>query len=208
MKAVIYARVSTKDKGQDTENQLPHLREYALKHGYTLTHEYIDHASAKSGDRSQFKALFADAAKRRFDVVLFWSLDRFSREGVRETLNYLNRLEASGVGFKSYTEQYLDSCGIFKDAVMSILATIAKQERIRISERTIAGLERAKAQGAILGRRPAVFDRQRVFDLHRSGASVREIAKALGAKPSTIQRAIGQMGPKLSGEVVDLSVEN
>ena len=73
-----------------------------------------------------------------------------------ETLNNLRRLEAAGVGFRSLTEQYLDSCGIFKDAVLSILATIAKQESIRISERTIAGLEKARKQGRI-GERPRLI---------------------------------------------------
>jgi DNA invertase Pin-like site-specific DNA recombinase len=63
---------------------------------------------------------------------------RFSREGVLETLHHLQRLAQYGVGYRSFTEQYLDSCGVFKDAVLSILATIAKQERIRLSERTIA----------------------------------------------------------------------
>jgi hypothetical protein len=67
---------------------------------------------------------------------------------VLETLNHLQRLLACGVGYRSFTEQYLDSCGIFKDAVLSILATIAKQERIRISERVTAGLERARKEGA------------------------------------------------------------
>src|SRR5262245_56344429 len=75
------------------------------------------------------------ASRREFDLVLFWSLDRFSREGVLETLQYLRTLTSYGVGWKSFTEQYLDSCGIFRDAVLSILATIAKQERIRLSER-------------------------------------------------------------------------
>src|SRR5262245_53864036 len=74
-----------------------------------------------------------DAASRHeFDLALFWSLDRFSREGVLETLQYLRTLTSYGVGWKSFTEQYLDSCGIFRDAVLSILATIAKQERIRL----------------------------------------------------------------------------
>jgi hypothetical protein len=56
-------------------------------------------------------------------------LDRFSREGVLETLQHLQRLNAWGVNWRSYTEAYLDSCGAFRDAVLSILATIAKQER-------------------------------------------------------------------------------
>jgi DNA invertase Pin-like site-specific DNA recombinase len=67
-------------------------------------------------------------------------LDRFSREGALETLTYLQKLTQYGVGYRSFTEQYLDSCGMFREAVISILAVIAKQERVRLSERTIAGL--------------------------------------------------------------------
>jgi DNA invertase Pin-like site-specific DNA recombinase len=79
--------------------------------------------------------------------VLFWSLDRFSCEGALPTLQHLNLLESYSVGYKSYTEQYLDSTGIFKEAVVSILAIVAKQERVRLSERTEAGLARAKSKG-------------------------------------------------------------
>jgi DNA invertase Pin-like site-specific DNA recombinase len=81
--------------------------------------------------------------------------------GSRETLQHLQRLTAYGVGYRSFTEQYLDSCGLFKDAVISILATIAKQERVRPSERTIAGLQRAKQQGRIGGRPRKECDRDR-----------------------------------------------
>jgi len=84
--------------------------------------------------------------------VLFWALDRFSREGVLPTLHHLQRLDSWGVAWRSYTEQYLDSTGIFKDAVVSIMATIAKQENIRRSERILAGLARAKRNGSRLGR--------------------------------------------------------
>jgi DNA invertase Pin-like site-specific DNA recombinase len=87
-----------------------------------LVHEYVDLATEKHSDREQFQRLFADASQRKFDPVLFWSLDRFSREGVLETPNHLQRLAAYGVGYRSFTEQYLDSGGVFKDAVLSILA--------------------------------------------------------------------------------------
>ena len=73
--------------------------------------------------------MFADARARKFDLVLFWSLDRLSREGVSATLGHLERLTAYGVGWRSHTEECLDSCGIFRDAVLGILARIAKQER-------------------------------------------------------------------------------
>ncbi|MCK5561220.1 MAG: recombinase family protein [Thermoplasmata archaeon] len=147
----IYARVSTRDSKQDVGNQLYQLREYCKKSNYQIFNEYIDHKTGKSGDRPEFKRLFKDVHQKKFDIVLFWALDRFSREGARETLNYLNQLEFCGVKFRSLTEPYFDSVGIFQDALISILATLAKQERIRISERTIAGLERAKKRGKSLG---------------------------------------------------------
>ena len=93
-----------------------------------------------------------DAMQRKFDVVLFWALDRFTREGALQTLQYLNVLSSYWVGFRSYTEPYLDSCGMFKDAVIAILGTIAKQERLRISERVRAGLDRARANGTRSGK--------------------------------------------------------
>ena len=186
---VIYARVSTRDKGQDVRNQLAQLREFAGKQDWTITHEYVDHVSGKRSDnRPEFKAMLAAASRREFDLVLFWSLDRFSREGVLATLNHLQQLNSVGVNWRSFTEQYLDSCGMFRDAVLSILATIAKQERIRISERTIAGLERAKKQGRIGGRPRVVTDRQRVAKLRGAGKSLGEIAAEMGLSKSTVAR--------------------
>jgi DNA invertase Pin-like site-specific DNA recombinase len=88
----------------------------------------------------------------RSDVLLFWALDRLTREGTLATLQYLERLTSYQVGYKSFTEPYLDSCGTFKDVVISLLATMAKQERIRMSERVNAGLALARRQGKRLGR--------------------------------------------------------
>jgi DNA invertase Pin-like site-specific DNA recombinase len=187
-RVVLYARVSTKDKGQDTRNQIAQLRDFCAKQDWSITREYIDHASAKTGERPQFQQLMAAASRREFDLVLFWSLDRFSREGVLETLQYLRTLTSYAVGWKSFTEQYLDSCGVFRDAVLSILATIAKQERIRLSERTMAGLERARKQGRIGGRPRAIVDRRKVVALRAAGKSLGEIADALNLSKSTVAR--------------------
>ena len=122
--------------------------------------------------------------------MLFWSLDRFSREGVRETLNHLERLDNYGVGYRSFTEQYLDSCGLFKDAVLAMLAVVAKQERVRLSERTIAGLQRARKAGRVGGRPRVVCDRLRVQRLHQAGKSLGEIAVAVGVSKSSIHRIL------------------
>src|SRR5258706_15390851 len=105
MKIALYARVSTKDKGQETENQLVQRREFASKRGWQIIREYIDRETGGTGDRVAFQEMFANASRRKFDLVLFWSLDRLSREGVLETLQHLNRLTLCGVGYKSFTEQ-------------------------------------------------------------------------------------------------------
>ena len=79
-RVALYARVSTKDKGQDHENQLVQLRAFAKTQKWQIVHEYVDKASGKRSDREQFDKMFAAASRRVFDVLAFWSLDRLSRE--------------------------------------------------------------------------------------------------------------------------------
>ena len=152
MRCVIYSRVSTEE--QTTDNQLRQLREYADRQGWNIIEEIQDVASGgKSAEERQgLKKVFTMARQRKFDVLLFWSLDRFSREGSRKTLEYLTKLDDYRVKWHSYTEEYISSLGIFADAIISLMACLAKQERIRISERTKAGLARVKAKGKVLGR--------------------------------------------------------
>jgi DNA invertase Pin-like site-specific DNA recombinase len=155
MKAAIYARVSTKDKGQDTDNQLFQLREYCARQGWQIAQEYIDHESGKTGDRDAFKRLFADTAQRKFDIVLVWALDRFTREGVLETFTYVEKLREFKVSFESYTEAHFRTTGPAGELMLAVAAWIAKQERLRISERTKAGLDRARREGKHCGRAAA-----------------------------------------------------
>lgn len=190
MRTALYARVSTKDKGQDTENQLGQLRAFAASQGWEIVSEYVDQATGKNSDREAFKVMFDAASRREFDVLLFWSLDRLSREGVLKTLQHLNRLSDYGIAYRSFSEQYLDSTGIFKDAVVSILATVAKQEHTRIVERTKAGLERARSQGRIGGRPRVVVDKAKVKALKAQGLSVRAIADQLGLTVGTTHNII------------------
>jgi DNA invertase Pin-like site-specific DNA recombinase len=186
MHAAIYARVSTRDKGQTNDNQLLELRAFAERLGYAVYREYCDQDSGGTAERPQFQQLFLDAYQRRFDVVLFWSLDRFSREGVGETLNHLQRLSAAGVQFKSFTEQYLDSTGVFRDALIAILAAIAKQERVRLSERIKAGQARsAKKPG-----RPALTASKlaEVRRLRGEGLSFNKIHAITGVPVGTMHK--------------------
>lgn len=192
MRIALYARVSTKDKGQDTENQLAQLRGFAAAQEWEVVHEYVDRATGKKSDRAGFQKMFAAASRREFDLVLFWSLDRFSREGVLETLNHLQRLSSYGVDYKSFTEQYLDSCGVFRDAVLSILATIAKQERVRLSERVHAGLERARREGRVGGRPRLVVSHKRILQLDEEGLTMREIAAEVGVSLGSVSRILNE----------------
>jgi Resolvase, N terminal domain len=102
------------------------LRDFAKKQSWKIVNQYSDHKSGKNSDRTQFKKMFIAASKREFDVLLFWSLDRLSREGALETLQHLQRLTAYGVAYRSFTEPHLDSLGPFRDGVISILAYLAR----------------------------------------------------------------------------------
>ena len=185
MRCAIYSRVSTTK--QENENQLTQLREFAKVMGWPTVAEYVDQVTGKHSDRAEFQQMFADASQRKFDILLFWSLDRLSREGALETLQHLNRLTAYGINWRSLTEQYLDSTGLFREAVIAILAVIAKQERIRLSERTRAGLERARRQGKTLGRPRVKVSADAVRELRAQKLSWTSIAKTLGIARSTAQ---------------------
>jgi len=187
----IYARVSVRDR-QDFSNQLIALREFAAKQGWRIYCEYIDQITGSTDDRAQFRQMMQDASQRKFDVLLFWALDRLSREGALETLQHLQRLTSYGVGWRSFAEQYLDSTGIFREAVISILATVAKQERVRLAERTRAGLERVRRQGKKLGRPTAKVDAVAIRELRGAGTSWSEIARRIGLARATCQKAYSQ----------------
>jgi DNA invertase Pin-like site-specific DNA recombinase len=189
MKIGIYGRVSTRDK-QEVENQLVQLREFAAKSGWTIYREYVDRETGSTSDRAEFQSMFVDASRRKFDLLLFWSLDRLSREGALETLQHLQRLTSYGVGYKSYTEQYLDSCGVFREAVIGILAVIAKQERVRLSERTKAGLAIARSKGVRIGRPRLKVQASDIARLKARGLSRRAIGRELGISEGSVRRML------------------
>lgn len=145
MKVAIYVRVST-DK-QEANNQLVQLRDYCKKKKYIIFDEYIDIISGTKHSRPRWDRMFDDARKRLFDTLLFWDLSRFSRSGTLYTLQRLKELDNLGIVWESYQEPYFKSAGEFKDVLISIMSTLAKIEREKISERTKAGLKYAKNVG-------------------------------------------------------------
>jgi DNA invertase Pin-like site-specific DNA recombinase len=192
VKIAIYSRVST--DGQDATNQLLQLRQHCAQQGWTITHEYVDVMSGGRSDREQLQQMLQDAAKRRFDAVLVWALDRLSREGAFATLAYLQRLATVGVKFVSYTEPYINTIGPLGDGIIALLGCFAKMEKDRLRERTLAGLAKARAAGRVGGRRHVISadDRERILRLRAEGLSFAKIASATGYPKSTIHLAVSE----------------
>jgi DNA invertase Pin-like site-specific DNA recombinase len=161
MKVALYARVSLDESDkenkrfQDPENQLNPLREFAHSLDYEIIGEYIDKESGANPNRPQFRTMLQDALMRRFQGIVVWKLDRFSREGIISTMAYIKQLKDRGVWLKSMTESWLDTSqdGI-SDIVIAVMSWAASEERRKISERTKAGIARRRAIGQWKGGRP------------------------------------------------------
>src|SRR5215510_7421385 len=129
MRVAIYARVSTTDKGQDPESQLTPLREWCADAGHTCVGEYVDYETGRKSERKEFNRHFEDAHRREFDLVVFWSLDRFNREGMIPTISHLQCLAGYGVNFHSFTEPHLATDNeLVRNILLALLASLAKVE--------------------------------------------------------------------------------
>jgi DNA invertase Pin-like site-specific DNA recombinase len=187
----IYSRVST-DK-QDTGNQVEQLRKFADRQGWMITVEFVDSVTGSGRKtRPQFERMLLAASQRKFDLLLFWALDRLSREGIVKTLGYPEQLRAWNVGWRSYTQPFLDTGNEMTiGIVLSVLSAVAQQERITLSERTKAGLQRANRAGRTLGRRAVAVDLAEVERYRADGLGLRAIAAKLGISVNTLQKARG-----------------
>lgn len=196
MKVAIYSRVSTRDKGQDTQNQILQLERYCQAHDYEIYKIYEDHESGAKGrkERAAFDLMFREARQSKFKLILFWSLDRFSREGIFKTMMYLKQLDEYGIKFQSYTEEYLSTDNeLVSQILLSVMSYFAKLEREKISERTKAGLERARLKGQQIGR-PNKNDLRDKIQRLRTEKSVREVANILCISAGTVMKYSKEKG--------------
>ena len=160
VKVALYARVSMDEAAddkrfQDPENQLQPLREFCNSMGYEVIEEYTDKMSGANPARPDFRKMMQDAMLRRFQGVVVWKLDRFSREGILSTMAYIKQLKERGIWLRSMTESWLDTSqeGI-TDIVLAIMSWAAAEERKKISERTKAGIAKKRSLGHWRGGRP------------------------------------------------------
>ena len=200
MKVALYARVSTSDRDQNTETQLVPLREFADVSGWVVYKEYIDTASANDlRNRKAWRQLLDDGARRRFEAVVVFKLDRAFRS-VKDMYDTLSAWDLVGVDFRSIREQFDTGTPIGR-LLMTMLAAIAEFELELIRERVRAGMERARKQGIKLGR-PRVTDRpgfEKRFGavlarLQSGEISRREASRELKIGFATLKRLIDSRG--------------
>jgi len=145
-RAALYLRVSTQQ--QHSENQLEPLQQFCKERGFEVVRIYEENGSAwTEGHQPQWKRLIADAAHRHFDVLVVWSLDRVTREGIDTIFLRIKTLKSYGVTLLSYQESWLETLGTMTDLFIALLSWVANFESGRRSERTRAGIARARAAG-------------------------------------------------------------
>ena len=156
-RAALYARVSTRDQGQDPDTQLYLLRGYVAQRGWEVVGEYVDQASATNlRGRTAWQDLLEHVRKGGVDLVLVTKLDRAFRSA-KDTYDNLAYLDQHKIGFVAAT-QPIDTTTSTGKLLLGVLAAVAEFERALIVERTLEGLERVKAEGRRLGRPPGSKD--------------------------------------------------
>lgn len=161
IKVALYARVSLDESNkdsrqyQDLENQFKPLRDFCLAMQWEVVEEYSDKMSGANPARQGFRKMLSDAMLRKFSGIVVWKLDRFSREGIINTMSYIKQLKSRGIWLKSMTESWLDTSqeGI-TEIILAIMSWAASEERKKISDRTKAGIARRRAIGQWKGGRP------------------------------------------------------
>jgi DNA invertase Pin-like site-specific DNA recombinase len=193
-RAAIYARVSTDH--QSVENQIRELTQVAERRGWEIVQVYTDAGISGAKGRAQRPGLdemLKDATRRKFDIVMSWAIDRLGRSLI-DLLGTIQHLETVGVDLY-LDQQSIDTTTPMGKLVFQVTGAFAEFERSMIRQRIKAGLKRAVAQGAKLGRPKvdAALERKAQKEL-KKGVGILRVAKTLGLGTGTVQRIKQEMG--------------
>jgi len=196
IRAALYTRVSTINKGQDVGLQLDELRQVAAQRGWLVAEDRVYVDDGVSGARETRPALdrmMADAQAGRFEIVAVWKLDRLGRS-VQHVLSLLDQLGSQGIQFVSVRDPGLDTTTPAGRLFTAIIAAFASFERDIIRERVIAGVRRAQAAGKHCGRPRVDLELRPAVAMLKEGRGLREVAKILGVSRSTLRRRLQEAG--------------
>ena len=188
-RVALYLRVS-KDEST-TANQRQHLMAVAERHGWHVVAEFEDDgiSGAKSRDqRPAFDRLLKGVARREFDMVAAWAVDRLGRS-LQHLLEFMNELRAKGVDLYLH-EQTLDTSTPSGRAMFQMCGVFAEFELAMIKARIHAGLDRARAQGKRLGRPSGMTlsKERKARALLETGIGVNKIGRQLRVGTGTIRK--------------------
>ena len=198
VRAALYARTSTDDKGQDPELQLVELRRLAEHRRWSVAGEYVDAGVSGSKDRRPaLDRLMADAQAGKLDAVAVWRFDRFARS-TQHLLAALEQFRAINVDFVSMRES-IDTSTPMGRMVFTMVAAVAELEREIIRERVIAGVRKAQASGKHVGRPRKHLDVGVARLLLDQGLGQREVARKLGTTRGVLVRRLAEAGGGRAG---------
>jgi DNA invertase Pin-like site-specific DNA recombinase len=202
-RAALYLRVST--DGQTTENQRLALEAVAAQRGWIVAAVYedagISGAKSRNG-RPGLDTMLRDAGRAKFDVVMCWALDRLGRS-LRDLMDTLSELAGGRVDLFLH-QQAIDTTTPAGRMFFHMLGAFSEFEREMIRTRVNAGLDRARAQGKRLGRKPVSEKvEEAIRERLKAGNGILKVAKELGIGTSVVQRVkAAAQAARLGGKTV------
>ena len=189
IKCAIYLRVST--KSQDTDNQLQPLKDYAHRCGYEVVGIYEDKGvSGVKSSRPSLDQMVLDARRRKFSMILAWSIDRVGRN-MTHLCGFVDEMNQLGVNLY-FHQSSIDTTTSVGKMFFHIISSVASFEREMIRERVIAGLDKCRQNGVKLGRPTTMNDgvRNAILILKDKGVGVRETCRQLKIGPASYYKVI------------------
>lgn len=193
LRAVLYARISTSNHGQDTEVQLQPLRRVADDRGWEVVAECVDvGVSGTQQERPELDRLMTLIRSRKVDVIAVVRFDRLARS-VQHLLTFLEVCRQHEVDFISISESVDTSTPVGR-MVFTFLAAVAEFERSLIVERVKAGVAKAQAEGKHCGRPRREFDTRAARILLSEGHALCDVARMLRLPRTTLRRRLEEEG--------------
>lgn len=190
MKVAVYARVSTEDQVQ--LNQVDALEQYAVKQGWDIGGTYTDVGSAfQHADQKELRRLLDECQRKHYERILVYDVSRLTREGPLELMLLLKRFADKGAPVHSYLDSAINVPNEFQPVLVAMYGMIAKSFSTQLSERTKAGMARAKAQGKHVGR-----PRKERIRVNPEDIKARRKLESLRGKVKTLEKQLQEMGEK------------